>query len=196
MLLILILDRTKIPDSLSSVSLYGGSIPVELVLTDTVFVAVIFHHASQICSNFCFLVAAHMLPMWGALGQWRKWDRQRQREEEEMRDRDKGLTESFIQSRPKEVQSWRMHHVLKHVCGWMYICGWDLQFCLFLCVLHDIFWLFCQWLCHNERTRQANAAADEYGTGFATHEKLAIWNRSGIEDVCGQKHGAITNSIY
>lgn len=31
-----------------------------------------FHSPAQICSNFCFQVAAHVLPMWGALGQWRK----------------------------------------------------------------------------------------------------------------------------
>lgn len=35
-------------------------------------------------------------------------------------------------------------------------------------------------------------AADEYGAGFATQEKLAILSRSGIE----QKNGSITNSNY
>lgn len=45
-------------------------------------------------------------------------------------------------------------------------------------------------------TSEANIAADEYGTGFATQEMLAILSHSGIEDFGGQKQGPKTNSNY
>lgn len=56
------LDQRPLTHYLLS-ALHGGYILIELISTDTVFVVVVFHCPSQICSNFCFQVAARVLPM-------------------------------------------------------------------------------------------------------------------------------------
>lgn len=151
------------------------------------FVVVVFHSSSQICSNFCFQVAARMLPMWRASGQWRKQERERERERGRERKRCEMEIKHWLFSpslilNNKEVLSWQMHKARE----WMgaYLRLWLM--CLFLCtsgyflVIVSVYF-HSIWLGYHGGTSQANAAADEYEAGFTTQEKLTILSHSGIE---------------
>lgn len=149
------------------------------------------------CSNFRFQVAAHMLPMWAALGQWRKWDRTRQRgrEMEGRRLRIKGrlFGPSFSQSGLIKKFSLGGRVTRRGMCADGCI-SVDLRLgpmCLFLCVLQDLSRLFScvpVWQWGNLLMNMEE--------GLRSVRGPLAWSCSGMEDFfVGWKHGAITNSV-
>lgn len=89
-----------------------------------------------------------------------------------MEAQDKGLTIwTVFQSdwAHKEVQSWRVRHASRHVCGRMYFCrsaAWTYVF-IFVCTAELLVVIF---LCDCVTIREL---ADEYGGGFAQRERTA-----------------------
>lgn len=113
------LDHRSHTHYLLSASMVAPSLLSSYWQTDIVFVVVVFHRPSLICSNFCFQVAARVLPMWGALGQWRRRD---------------GEKEEEINTGSLDHPSFRM---IKKSClgGWLHI--WGCDFCVYI-------WVHCR----------------------------------------------------